>query len=402
MEYKVIKAIIGTTALSGAAIAGPIDTPLTTPPTSNSGDFCNTLENFGTLYKNKENPYIQEITLSGRFHGQYAHVEGSDVNGNNFNEDYREIRRLRAGIEIKAFHDFTIKGAANLENDTSPAGGDRELGYHDFDQVQLTYKKKDILGFDSLALSYGRHKLDLGQEASISSRKIKTVERSAISNKLSGGRYTGILASAERNGVSGTVGLVSLDQSDFIGNWDAGRAIYANTSFEALGGEVLIDAFYNLDQGTIDDQVDVGYEWAASVAWNGTLGSWDLMMNVAFGDNGNDTNPDREGSFYAFVVMPSKEIIEDKLEFVTRYQFQASTEDEGIRMDSRYARFAETGATDIGRGRGDSHQSIYAGLNYFFCGHNSKVMAGLEHETLSAQNGNVDTTTLWLAYRMYF
>ena len=32
--------------------------------------------------------------------------------------------------------------------------------------------------------------------------------------------------------------------------------------------------------------------------------------------------------------------------------------------------------------RGDSYHSIYAGLNYYLCGNNSKVQVGAEYETL--------------------
>ncbi|MGJ8657541.1 MAG: porin [Akkermansiaceae bacterium] len=402
MENNVVKTIIGAIALSGAAVAGPIDAPVVAQPESNSGDFCSTLQNFGMLYNDKSNPFIQEVSVFGRFQGQYAYVDGSDVNGKDFNNDFEEVRRLRAGMKIKAFNGLQIKGNVNLEDDDKPTGGDREFGYQDFDQMKFSYKKKDIMGFDSLELTYGRHKIEIGSQSHTSSKKIKTVERSALSNKIADGRFTGFTLDFERGGLAGTLGFLSLDDSDFIGNWDAGNAIYASTSVEALGGDILFDVFYNMDQGTDDDQIEVGYEWVASAAWNGQVADWDLMVNLVVGDNGEQSNSDREGAFYGLVVMPSKYIIEDKLEFVTRYQFQGSSEEEGVRMNSRYVRRAELGDTDLGGGRGDAHHSIYAGLNYFFCGHNSKIMTGVEYETLTAQDGDVDATTLWLAYRMYF
>ena len=36
-----------------------------------------------------------------------------------------------------------------------------------------------------------------------------------------------------------------------------------------------------------------------------------------------------EGNFYGLVVMPSTYLIDDKLEFVARYVYQASEEDSG-------------------------------------------------------------------------
>ena len=94
-------------------------------------------------------------------------------------------------------------------------------------------------------------------------------------------------------------------------------------------------------------------------------------------------------------------IIEDKLEFAASYMYQASEEDEGIRAYSRYFR-AGAHEGDVNSGRGDSHHSIYAGLNWYLCGQNSKVQVGVQYDTLDTPDGDASATTLWGAYRMYF
>jgi hypothetical protein len=124
------------------------------------------------------------------------------------------------------------------------------------------------------------------------------------------------------------------------------------------------------------------------------------MVNALIGDNGDNDNDERTGTFYGFVIMPSYWIIADKLEAVARYSFQASDEDEGIRSNSRYLRRDHGG--DVNSGFGDQHQSIYGGLNYLLCGHNAKIMAGVEYETLDTDAGDVDALTWWLAFRMFF
>lgn len=394
--------ILGTALLLTPNLSAGTSTLLPEKAQTNTGDFCKFLKDFGTLYKDKNNPYIQEIRLSARFHGQYAYVDGSDINGQKFNHDFEEIRRLRAGLRVKAFNNFEFKAVANLEDDGNPTGGPRQIGYEDFDQFLLSYELENTFGWDSLQLAYGRQKFRIGAEAHTSSRRIKTVERSALTNKIYDNRYTSFSLSAQKGGFEGRIGLLSLDESNFIGNWDAGTAFYFNTKLEALHGEVTLDFLYNFDQGTSDDQIEVGYRWATSLAWEGEIAGWDVMVNAVVGDNGTNSRSEREGTFYGFIVMPSKFIIQDKLEFVTRYQFQGSDEQEGIRLNTRYVRRAELGSTDLDGGRGDAHHSIYAGLNYHFCGHRSKVMAGVEYETLNGMNGDVDATTLWLAYRVYF
>jgi hypothetical protein len=92
--------------------------------------------------------------------------------------------------------------------------------------------------------------------------------------------------------------------------------------------------------------------------------------------------------------------MEDKLEAVARYAYLAGDDSAGIRTNSRY--FRRDNGGDVNSGRGDEHHSIYAGLNYYFCGHKSKIMTGVEYETLDTDEGDADATTLWLAYRTYF
>jgi hypothetical protein len=104
--------------------------------------------------------------------------------------------------------------------------------------------------------------------------------------------------------------------------------------------------------------------------------------------------------FYGFVVIPTYEILPEKLEAVGRFSILGAEDDEGIRSNSRYLRRDNGG--DTNSGRGDTHFSMYGGLNYYICGDNMKIMTGIEWETLDTPDGDVDAFTYWLAYRMYF
>ncbi len=401
MENKVVKTMIGAVALSSAAMAGPITETAVGPVShSNGGDFCNTLKDFGTLYKNKNNPFIQEVKIFGRAHFEYGNVNGEDPAGNDFSSSYEEVRRARVGTKIKAFNGFEFMVRANMIKDNKPKGGDRDWGYNDFDEAIISYKFGDIAGIEDFKLSYGRFKIAVGAEGQQSSKKIKTVERSAIANKVFNNRYTGLLASGSRGNVDATIGLLSLDDSDFVGNWDAGNAIFLDTTVELGGHDYQFDILYNLDEGSSsDDQVGMDFEFATSLATEREIAGWNVLFNVIYGDNGDDGD-ERGGAFWGLVVEPSKFIVEDKVEAVFRYQYQGSSEEEGIGALRRY--FGQ-GLSDAGDGsKGDQHHSIYAGLNYFFCGHNSKIMVGAEYENLSTPNGSADGTTLWATYRMYF
>ncbi len=409
MQNNIAKTIIGAVALTGTAVAGSAVAPVQ-EAASHSGSFCETIQNIGKVYKDSTNPYIQEVSIFGRFQAQYAYLDGNDQNGDDFNQHFDEARRVRLGAKVKAFNGFEFKANINLVKDDRPKGGDRDWGYDSFDEAKATYSFGDLMGLQDVKVSYGRHKIGVGFEAHESSKKIKTVERSALSNTIYGPRYTGLLLSGKRAGVAGTVGVLSLDKSRFVGNWDAGTAIYASARFEALQGTVILDAFYNLDYGDASkDQIGVGYEQAYSASWLGDVRGWDFAANVVVGDKGSDADAggaERGGAFWGLVLQPSRFLIEDKLEFVTQYQYQGSSSDAGIRANSRYLSRIESknASVDINSRRGDAHHSIYAGLNYHFCGHNSKIMTGIQYEKLDTPAGsdNVDATSLWAAYRLYF
>ena len=389
--------ILGSIAISGFAFAGDITLPATEE--SNNGNW---FDNFGTIYSNDDNPYIQKFRFYGRFQAQYGYIRGEDVNGDDFSEDVEEIRRTRLGAEIKFLNGFKLTGNVNLVDDDALSDGGREFDYQDFDQLKLSYTTKDFLGFDKASLTYGRHKVAVGQEARLSSKKIKTVERAAISNRLFNGRWTGFSVDLQRNNWNGTLGYFSQDQTDVLGSLDQGSAVYFSSTHKLSHGNVLFDAFWNID--TDDDSELATYEWATTLGYETTIGDWDFVADLAFGDNGDDAlaGADRAGNFWGVTLTGSRYIIEDKLEFVARYAYQGSEEDEGIRTNSRLFRSETILDNDVNDGRGDSHHSLYAGLNYYFYGDKSKVLVGIEYDNLDTPEGSADATTLWAAYRFYF
>lgn len=399
MNNKVVTTMIGAAALTSVALAGPA--PVIAEEKSSCGSWCETLETIGTVYSNKENPYIQNIKFFGRAQFQYGYIDGSGADGRDFNEDFEEVRRLRFGGEVKFLNGFKLKANANFITDGANLIGDRGLEYTRFDQAKLSYTFKDILGFEKSSITYGRYKVALGAEQHTSSKKIKTVERSGIANRLTTQRPTGASIDLEKDGWSGTLGIFSNDhqaaQDELISGWDESVAIYGSTKFEVGSGEVILDAIYNDRKNVIDPFL---YEWATSAVYMTSISDWDVTLNAVLGDNGDLNGTDRGGLFYGFVALGTTDLIEDKLEFVARYAYQGAEEDEGIRTSGRYFRRPNGG--DVNSGRGDSHHALYAGLNFYQCGDRSKIMTGIEYDKLDTPSGSADAFTTWLAYRTYF
>ncbi|MDB4538031.1 OprO/OprP family phosphate-selective porin [Akkermansiaceae bacterium] len=391
MKHKLIQAIgAGFVAATSGAFAGDVTViPVSEPEPC--GDWCDTLKNIGTVYKDKENPFIQEVKFFGRAHYQWGHTDG-EIGGADFDGKGDELRRLRFGTSVKFLNGFKLNARANFEN-----GGfrDTSIRYSGFDELYLEYGLGDVAGFEDVTVGYGLYKVAFGGEETESSKKIKTVERSNINNFYAPSRATGVLIEAKKNDIDFTLGVFTVDSDpETWGQWNGGVAYFGSMAFEACNGDVMLDLLIN-DSTVAEDEV-IGYDWAASATYETKVAGFDLFTNVTFGETHAGDN------VHGIVIMPSTELIEDKLEAVVRYQWARSSGADLLRPQSRNVRNT-AGLDGIGVvPRGDENHTIYGGLNYFLCGHNAKLMAGVEYETVSGGVADTDATTFWLAARMFF
>jgi hypothetical protein len=418
--------------IQATAIAGEPQAITPVPEPASSGDWCEWLSNKpGTVYKNSDNPYIQELVFFGRFQWQAAYLSGQDTNGYEFSDGYTEVRRFRLGASLKFLSYFTAKANVNLVDDKSnspvvwPGGQKLGWGYEDFDEALLTFDAKKafgIEGVDELSVNYGRHKFELSNEAWESSKKLLTVERSAISNKVYGSyRPTGVSVNMVKGDWDLTAALYSTDaltpvggDIDFIGGWNDGLAYYGSVGYQATDDlSFRLDYVYN-DANILDREDSLfGYKWATSLSAVYDKDEWGVITDFIYGDNGGLENgvarANRQGDFWGVVVMPYYWVVDKKLQAVVRYQYQGSENAQGIRINSRYGR-ADHGpvvnANPFAAGRGNEHHSLYGGFNYYLCGHNLKLQAGVEYEWLNVPGGGVygdaSSLTTWFGLRSYF
>lgn len=376
------------------------------PAPSNPGDWCEWLQNKpGQLYKNAENPILQSFQIGGRFQYQAAYLDGNDVNDRDFNVTQDEYRRVRLETKADFLKYFSANIKLNMVNDERRSGGTLDWGYEDFDEAVFSFDIKKAFGagpLDTLKLNYGRFKFNMTEEVHMSSKEIYTVERSAIANKLYGAnnRPTGVTVDAALGKWSGTVGVFSgEDDSEFIGGWNDGQAYYLSLAHETSDEwRFVLDAVVNDEDQGGDDFL--GYDWGTALNAIYTQDRFGAVGTVAFGDNNGGGN--RDGSFHAIMLMPYYWIIEDRLQAVVQYQYAGSSESEGIRTNSRYVRSENPTGVDVNGGRGDQLHTVYAGLNYHFCGDNLKLMGGVEYTNLDTPAGDVDAVTWLIAFRTFF
>lgn len=359
----------------------------------NNGDFCTVLEDFGKFYRDKKDPWIQRIEFYGRFNYQWSHSD-IDLNGLDVHGAGGDLRRLRFGTKVEFLDDWKIEGGVRLSRGRKY---DNKMGYSALDDFHLTYKAGDFLGFEDWRFTYGRQKFAVTGEWNESSTEIPTIERSNLSNFFGRSRATGFKARASRGDIDYTMGIMAPEGSDTFGQWGGGVVYYANANIDLGKNKRLwLDFLYSDADPSVANQV-YDYDWAASATYRFRLGDWRMMVNGIYGQTNDE-------DVYGVVITPTYELIEDRLEFVARYQWAAASDDV-FTINRR--NIVDTVRHELGsfpriQRIGDENQTIYAGLNYYFCGDNAKAMVGVEHETLKGSTANIEATTVWAAFRMFF
>ncbi|MEM9158640.1 MAG: porin [Verrucomicrobiota bacterium] len=384
MNTKMTKVALALTA--GLALASA---PAYAEGNSN---WIDAYKSMGKVYSDKENPMIQEVKLFGRAHYQWNHSDGESA-GFDFSGNGEELRRLRAGASVKLLDGFKVLGRANLEK-----GGFRNtsIGYNSFDELYVEYGQDGLFGFDAGSIGYGRYKVAFGGEEHVSSKRIKTVERSNINNRFGSLRPTGVVLKGAKNDVEYVAGIYSTEADrETWANWDGATAFQGSAIFAANEGEVTLDFMY-ADSSADNDRSIFDFEWAASATYNRKYGEWNVLANATFGkDDGND--------IFGIVILPTYPITE-KLEAAFRYQFASSSAMTGVPKSSSSRGLRRVARNDgVGTGSGDENHTLYAGLNYYIEGDNLKLMTGIEYESIDGAPGlGIDGFTFWTALRTYF
>lgn len=392
---------IAATALP--ALGGPKSAiePIVTEE-HNNGSFCDWLSGSpGELYKNKENPFISKVKIFGRAHYQAVYVDGDEGS-----ELIQDFRRLRSGAQVDFLKFFTAKATVNLVDDDRQAGDDLGFGYESFEDATLKFEFGKAFGldfFDDAELVYGKQKVEIGHEQHLSSKKIKTIERSAMANFVRPANSTGTLLFLEKGDWAGSFAYYSADEeNELSGDYD--QSYYYASITRGFGDDSLTLDYIKSDNNGEGEGID--YDWASAASYNIERDMWSLAIDTYYGEKGDAADGDRGGNFYGVTVLPTYWIVQDRLELVGRYAFQGSNEDEGVRVGSRYTRDPGNSSDTNGvgsNGRGDAHHAVYLGLNYYLCGDNAKFLFGVEYDTISTDNeGQQSALTYGGAFRMFF
>ena len=310
---------------------------------------------FTNWYDNKENPVVQRVVFTGRFHHDFALVRADQGD-----TDESNVRRMRFGPRITFLRSFLL----HAEVEVNPQ--ERNPFY-----VRLTDAYVQWTKNPALVITVGKHSVPFTQEGATSSRELLTIDRSNLANNIWFGQeympgvsvagrrglwtYRGSLYSAgamnrefgEFNGGLFTMGIVGYDfskklgvrEATLTGNYLSQQPDVNNTFTRRY--EHITSAHFRFEEGRLGARGDL----STAVGYLGQRDVWSFMLMPYF----NAT---------------------DKLQFVGRYTFVDSDGNNGVSLPT-YENRVTTGA-------GDEYSAGYLGVNYYFYGHRLKLQSGVE------------------------
>jgi phosphate-selective porin OprO and OprP len=353
-----------------------------------------------TIYKDKSNPWVQELAVVGQLQLQYAY--GSDDSGKFGSGDFpdgscwgdTEVRRLRVGMKGRLFEKLTFLNLTDLNPEFSPRI------YKRTPETYFTYAHSPALN-----ISAGKTELKFDREQEYSSRDFLPFERSAVGNMLYGGELTGawVCGSGIRGGWLYFFGVYENDRQDELPAFEGGAMILGKIGYDYTSrttfdlAEAKVQWLHNTEPGYAESAThpaSPSYSNSVSISNQLTEGDFGLTTEFLWGD-GAEGRPD-----VCQLSAMSTYRINEQLQIVSTFEAASSREENGVFLPARY----ESLSPGVGDKSGDAYFAAYAGLNWYLHGNNLKWMSGVKYSYLDGGSGGGDFNgwTLLAGMRMAF
>ncbi len=337
---------------------------------------------------------VTELKLRGRMHYQFGYSDASDYS------DFHtfEWRRVRLGVDGKLLDNWKFHIMANLLPDSSSTN---------LDSAYIQYN-----GLDWTTISFEKLRPRFGYELNTSSSKIKTVERTNLSNYMDPGKITGASLSGDFGildwqvgAYNGEIGDQRSSEETDLGNEGVPEYLLNASIGLDLSENIGLDTFaLRFDYINSNDDDGINQRFGPEEAFAASLALGNGPFNLVAEYVQADTHSG--GDLWGFYIMPTL-MLTDKLEAVLRYEYMEGDDGALIRHQSRYARrvvASDPGVPSAGGVRGEEYWAVYGGLNYYI-NKSLKLMFGVEYaelEDLDGYTGTFDTVTGFGAVRLEF
>jgi hypothetical protein len=351
-----------------AAFAGTTDPVQADSPGMSALD---KLWDLPTLYKNNQNPFIEEFDFTGRLQVDYFNVESTRGS-----TEFFEIRRFRLGFDswfANRHMELKVTLDTALLNYNAPS-----IFYNRFTDLFLNYHASDALNIRA-----GKFEPHFGYDREFSDVQQKFFERGILDdqvfNNLGNDYVTGasVLGRIHNWGYQAAAFSDNVDRE--FGQFNGGYSGLFELNYDfskALGAAKALWAVdcMHMENNANSDVFNTMHN-AAATYFDYQPGRFCLVAQAGYG-NGTTA----KGDLCALMLMPSYYVIRDKLEAVVRCQYAASDQSNGIALMNRQDK-------TVGSFTGDAYDSAYMGLNYYIYGQKCKLMLGGQSDNLTGGTG---------------
>ena len=339
------------------------------------------------LYRDDNNPVVEEIDAIGRFQLDNFNVD-SDRGHNNF----WEIRRFRLGADA-FFAERHLEVKAEVDT-----------ALHTYDTPSTFYNRMTNLWAkvyvnDAFNVRFGKFEPHFGYDREFTDALQKFFERSFFDDQVIGSNdyISGVEVSGKFGHFSYMGSIYSTNVDKEFGQFDGGQAYEAEINYDFSKALNAGKALWTLDYLHADGKnehtnVFTNYRDAAATYFDLEKGRFCMVAQVAYGHQVDD-----KGDVGELLLMPSFKVTE-KLELITRYTLGIASEDNGISTLNRQQH-------TIGTFTGDNYNSLYLGADYYLYGQKLKLMFGEEYASLRGGTGtaaNYNGWTTWVGFRLFF
>lgn len=340
------------------------------------------------IYKNDQNPIIEELDLTGRFQMDYFHL-GSDRG----DTDFFEIRRFRMGFDSWwADRHLQLKATldTNLRSFHAPS-----VFYNRMTDLYLNLHFNDAIN-----VRVGKFEPHFGYDREFSDNLQKFFERSFFDDNVFNNTGNDYVTGASILGRVGNWGyqaaIFSGNVGPEFGDFNGGESYLAEISYDFSKALEVDKALWALDymhmHNNANSNVFNTMRNAVATYFDYQKGKVGFVSQLGYGNGVSN-----KGDIYEIMLMPTY-LITDKLEAVFRYQLGLASQDNGITTINRQEK-------TVGKFTGDHYNAFYLGLNYYLYGQKLKLMFGEQFADLgggTGANAGYSGWTTLVGLRLFF
>ena len=344
------------------------------PPAKARSVYDKVWGSFTDVYTDDDNPVVQRVLLSGRFHYDFAHIDADQGDVDEWN-----VRRLRIGPRITLFRRLTFHTEVELDPQR-----------HDPLYVRFTDFYVQWSNTASMVVTVGKQSAPFTLDGATSSRELLTIDRSNLSNNLWFPQeyLPGVSVSGRRAPWVYRAGLYSSGAANReFGEFTGGVTTLGLIGYDfapKLGArEALLSGNYVYQHPDSENTFTRQLEHIGSINFRFEQPKWGARTDLSAADGYLG-----QGDMWALQLMPFVNVT-SKFQVVGRYTFIDSNDLNAIRLATYESR--------IVTGRGDQYNEWYLGANYYFYGHRLKLQTGLQWADMedSANDGGEYSGLAW-------